>query len=385
MANSLLQSTLALGFMPANITSGAGGPVALNTATTYLVFGFKPRFTEATKQISKIIVRCSGVTGTLDSDDLVAEVWGATSAGLPNSSNVLETRNTVTATPTGAAFVEFTGFTSAATVSKNVQYHVVLKNAAAVPGTNYPSITWFPEQTSGSRVSLGNLYSTSIQNGWGKCHTTDGATLLSAVAATVGIRIQYSDGTFEGFVTSGTSNGVSLYSTTDRLDGAKFTYPATWPKARVREVAFSNAKSGSPTGNLKYRIYQGTTLLGTTVGNAPGVVTITNWLPDWFDTVVEMEPGVEYAVLAYNDADDNSSNFHRLKYVLVDSDNTALYCTIPGGCKRVSTTTGIANLAETSAAVPIFALLLDSINGEFSVSSGGGAKVIGSSIIRCQK
>jgi hypothetical protein len=150
----------------------------------------------------------------------------------------------------------------------------------------------------------------------------------------------------------------------------------------VKGVAFGVSKTGTPTGNLRVRVYTdsgGTSTLVATsdVAIAPAnVLTGSYWTNFLFSSPVTFVGGTVYrVVLSESTQSDSSSNFYNYFFITVDSDANSLTLLPFGGtltaayCLATCTTT--SNWVTTYD-VPLFALLLDP-TGEFS-SSGGGQK-----------
>jgi len=113
--------------------NGTTGTYAINNANNRLSFGL-PVLEAGT--INEIQVYASAVAGTLGSSDLVLDVYNQIAGNIGSS---LGSTAVVTATPTGAAYVNFTGLDIDVIPG---QYYVVIRNANGTPGTNYPTFLY---------------------------------------------------------------------------------------------------------------------------------------------------------------------------------------------------------------------------------------------------
>src|ERR1035437_8160192 len=181
------QNEMMLGYMPYSTT-----PTILSlavTSTTWLALGIVPK---QAKQISKVLVWNTAVSGSPSSSDLSCDLYSATGASIPNAS--IESRSTVTTTPTGAGTVEYTGFTATSALTADTQYFLVFPNS----NTAVLTIQFGAQYSSNGYAGGGGQASGTY--GWSKVGSINsGAAWTTAPMSMVaGIRIQYSDGTFEG-------------------------------------------------------------------------------------------------------------------------------------------------------------------------------------------
>jgi len=161
---------------------------------------------------------------------------------------VLQTTTTVTSTPTGAAWVEATGFSSAMTTGAT--YALLIRNMNSTPASNYFTIMvpYAPMGaavlTTGTIFGLGWNYSTT----WGS-----GAAYFSWYGA-VGYRLEYSDGTFEGCPLE--SVATSDYIAGSNLVGARYVAPAG-VAPRIKCVAVAVATNSTPAADMVLKVYTG--------------------------------------------------------------------------------------------------------------------------------
>lgn len=348
------------GFSPA--TFALSGSLSGGYSVNWLAYGITPLLGGT---VSKIRIYASAVAGTLGSSDLVCDIY-SDSNGNPNTS--LQSSSTVTTTPTGAAWVEFTGFSQALTVGTN--YFLILRNANSSPTTN--NITYSYSSTS---LVQGNSTDPATAQTTVFTSTNSGSTWTRA--ASVGFFvIDYGGGSIEGFpVQSGTSGDPQIYSS--REGGIKFTTPAN-SGLNVVGVCGVVAKVSSPTGDLRYRIYTGSstapTLLGTTVTRAPGFInTARNQKPLYFSTPLTIPAStVVRVVVSETTQSDTSGNRYNLEHAVLSSTDTGILLPYTVQPELTLSTDGGATFSDTPNRLPLIWLLLDA-NDPFPVSSSGGA------------
>lgn len=350
MAQFNLAGAHAIGNL-ANAVTG-NGTVALSAAATWLAYGFV--LPEA-KTLSKVQVRVSAVNGTLDGDDLTAEVYSdnaAASPPVPNAS--LASSATVTSTPTAAANVEFTGFSYA--LSAATQYYIVLKNAAAVPGTNYPTYTF----NNGAAAAL--YVANGLQSGWHKLHSTDsGTTWGTRSGGAPHMRLEFSDSTFFGlpFTTiSNAGSAVGVYSA--REYGGIFTFPSNWPPTKIWGLGCYLRRQGTPTAQPFFKLYSGSTpSLVASTGLLNEGLTNGVYVTAYFSALQTLSPGVVYRmVLAEDTNSDTSSNYWSSTFqsIMNDANSKAM---MPFGTMHETYYNG-STWAEDTTNLPWFWAVVDS-------------------------
>jgi hypothetical protein len=248
MASQLLAH--ALGLRDAS-TSPAVATTLFNAATTRLLLGFIPLTTKTVSKVKFFVSATSGTPGANFSCDLVSFAAGA-HAGTTGPNATLETK---TGTPVSGAWLELTGFTTS--VTGGVQYGFVIRNTHATPAANNFSVRHVANLDP-------SLQGTTI--GWFRRTSTDsGSTYGSQANQLAGFRIEFSDGTFLGVPISNaaaTAVGDGVYSA--RESGVLFTTPAN-TKLVVKGIGCRISITGTPTGNPRFILYRGTTLVDTTL------------------------------------------------------------------------------------------------------------------------
>jgi hypothetical protein len=317
--------------------------------------------------VSKIRVYCSAVTGTLVSGDLVCDLYSE-SNGNPNTS--LQSSTTVTTIPTGAAWVEFTDFSTALTAG--TPYFIVLRNADATPASN--AITY----VSYSNLLLnGNITDPQLNQAAVFTSTNSGSTWTRLVNIPP-VVIDYGSGVVEGFPIQGAAQGgSSLQIYSSREAGIKFTTPEN-AKLNISGIIAVILKTGTPTGNLRYRIYSSNsttpTLTATTLTRTAGQVSgsrSAKYIP--FSSVVTLDANTVVRIVASETTQsDTSSNRFTLDEITLSSSDTGLI--LPYTVQPASTlsTDGGANFTDTADRIPIIWPVLDG-EAPFTATSSGGS------------
>jgi hypothetical protein len=292
-----------------------------------------------------------------------------------------EFRTSVTTTPTGALWVEWTGFTYALT--GGTQYYLLFRNMNGVPASNYGTIqtsnaeTW-PPATTGS--------TTSPFGGWTRAKTTDGGATYGTIYNNVNLslRLQYSDGTYEGMPIQAagaqTATGTAVYA--NREAGAVFTIPAN-ATYRIACVALgAGGSGGTPTGNARLRLYNGVTLLATSVENWPKARFGSSYYAQGCFSSVQTVAGgsTVRVVLSETTQSDAAANyFATYANPVEDSAESKALMPFAGSLKFTYTTDSTASpvvFTDTDTLIVPFALLLDTESGPFAAQSGGTGRVV---------
>lgn len=286
-------------------SASAIGPV--NAAGYKSAFAFVPA---ESKTLSKVKFYLSAITGTLSSTSITAALYSSTTAFAPNTQ--IEARSTVTTVPTGAGWVEVTGFTTALTAG--TQYFVVVWNSDASATAN----TFTIRGVSGAPVAF-TMGTTTSTLGWNKRHDPNTGTYANFVAQWMGMRLEYSDGSFDGMPFSNaaaTGTTDSVFSTNEL--GIKFTSPAG--TLRVRGVGIFLNKSGTPTGNPRFNMYNDTSLVATTQDLQTGIPS-ANATISYFSSTVSLTPNTVYRItLAESTQSDTSINHYGSYTLTIDND-----------------------------------------------------------------
>ncbi len=362
------KSSVYLGVL--NVNSGATNTFALSSAASggfsaaWLAYTWNP---SESKTLNAVKVFCSAVAGTLAGTDLVCDIYSDTAGTGPNAT--LASSSTVTATPTGAAWVEFTGFSLALTAG--TQYWIVLRNANATPTVNFPTYrygqgnTWIGGGTfeSGAIWGSGSIR-TSVNSG--------GAWSASSNGWAFGWRVQYSDGTYDGVPVSAVATIAAASGTTGtRAVGVQFVTP---PNAvlNVRGALMMFAKTSTP-GNAVLKLYNGTTLLGTTLTIPAGNISGNRMYGSFFSSAIVVQPGTTLnLVLCDLTTGDANTKAYVQNIYTVDNDANSFALMPFEGTLRLTTTTDYTaappSFSTDQTQVVPFALILDS-TGEFGLNS----------------
>lgn len=360
-----------VGFTP-NTPSNGANTRALNAANTWIAYGFVP---SESKTVSKVKLFNSAVTGILTAASQSGTVYSDTGGTGPNA--VIEARTSYTTDPpTAGTWIEFNGFTGTSALTAGTQYWFVARNNNGTPASNFPTYSYGDTNT-GCAPTFGS----GIAYGWHVRISTDGgSTWAASTAANIcGIRIEYSDGSFEGtpFQAFGsTAQASSVFA--NREVGNVFTSFAN-SSMNVRGIAFYLSKTGTPTGLLRFRLYNNTTLLGTTNSIAVSNVSANMWIPAYFTSVIAIPANtanIRAVISETTQSDTNTNCFRPFEYTIDNDANSRTLMAFDGTCFKTTTTDSTATppvFSDTNTAIVPFCLILDT-TGEFA-STGGAAGV----------
>jgi hypothetical protein len=356
MANAQKHAPIALSVI--STATVASTTLALSAANTWLAFGFVP---DSNRTLSKVRAYFSALGGSVGAGEISCSLY-SDAAGQPNA--LVEARTTTTGAYAGSAWNEWTGFTTALT--GGVQYWLVFKNLNATPATNFPTVR-FGASNGGPIPAQGS----SITYGWHRRSSTDGgATWPTSNFNSFGWRLEYADGSFDGWPASDAGANASTQGIfSDHMCGNIFT---TRPNARlvVAGITFFLHRAGTPTGDLRYRIYQGSTLLATTNTVATANIVSGNTYVAYFTTPITLEPSTAYrVVISETTQSDTSANRFGSYCWTVDTDANSL-ALMPFGGTCMETYWDGSVWTDTSSRIMTFALLLDT-NGAFATVAGG--------------
>ncbi|MFA6054040.1 MAG: hypothetical protein WC769_01570 [Thermodesulfovibrionales bacterium] len=354
MAISQKRNAISLGWTPFNALSGA--LQNLNTTGTWFAYSFIP---PETKTLNVVRMFCSGNGGTLTNIAVSCDLYSSLN-GAPNVS--LESKS-IEAGSWAAGWKEFTGFTTQ--VTNGVVYWLVFKNISVNPTTNYPQVGY--QQNCVNPPYAGNF---SLFSWLRKTSTDGGSTWSGTTSGVAGFRLAFSDGTYNGLPISATGNSdTKIYANSEV--GVKLNTPAGITM-NVIAVAFYVTFGGTPIGDLRFRIYNGTTLLGTTLAVSKANISTAGWVLLYFPVDIVITAGTQIRVVASETTQsDSSSNYYGLFFATFD-DTAESKALMPLGMMKTSTVDATATPVvwtdDNTKGYP-FALILDTA-GEFGVTGG---------------
>lgn len=230
------------------------------------------------------------------------------SSGTQALRHVLEVSTAVTTTPTGAALVEHTDFSTALARSRG--YALMTHNANGTPATN--NFTFARGLAAGGISSLAAVLHQQ--------DTTTFSSTLGTSFSSVGqayYRLAFADASFAGVPIAGVAAGSSV-ATDDRIYnddevGTRYTFAGD-TNLEVLGVRMCMQRIGTPTAGPRYRIYTGAnsseTLAGTTETITAGdtTVSVTFCPAMYFATPVTLTPGVVFRVVGSPTATGDASS-----------------------------------------------------------------------------
>lgn len=334
---------------------GTGTTLALSSANNIWAGSFIAKGTT----LDKVAIYVSAVSGTLAASDLRVDIYAdnTSAVGEPDESSSLANSTTLAGgAPTGAGLIEFTGLN--VTLTPNRMYWAAIKNVNASPGTNNATLRWSANASGPTNLGLQN-----ITWGWGKKHSTDGgSTWGTALSNVTGLRLYYSDlAAYDGaaFNTAGNDNaaGNRIYQT--REAGSVFTTPSD-VALRVIGGGFVMGKVGTPAGNLRFRLYTGTTptLLGTTQDVPQASVTNGTLQFSYFASAQTLDPATEVRFTA-GEASNNDANttYYSAHRIVVPNDTVSKSLKPLGGGVSKVYYDGSTWTTTTEEYVPFFLIL----------------------------
>ena len=345
-----------------------------NAANAYGAFGFR---LISTKTINNVYVYSTTAVGTCNSTGCSISAEIDADSGGHASGTAIESH---TLTVTGSGLLTFSGFTGSYTAG--TQYWVVIKNLDATPASNYVAINTGAQYLANNVLSTFGAGSTFVnQVGWGFQRSTDGGTTWSATLApnTVGLKLGFSDSTYDGFMATGavattTANGVYSANQT----GVKFTTPSNGVTMNVVGLSFFVAPVvGSPTGNLEYKIYTGSTttptLLDTTGTVSASQMGTSNkgWIALYFASTHAIAPGTTLRVTIAESTQSDANTNRYNGYVFTIDGSASSEALTPFGATVETTTADGTTFSDTATGLLPFALILDGAT-PFSTTGGGG-------------
>lgn len=318
------------GFTP-NAPANGASPHTHNASAPWSAYSFLAEHSD----LNEVSFYVNQVNGSLPAGDV--------SLGIHADNNGNPGALIGTAVTNGASIavgkVTFTGL-SGLGLSVGTQYWAVLKNLDAAPGTNNFRVVIPAGGTVESALS-GSSATTTVAYGWHKRASADsGATWTHSTVLSGGHGVLY------GYNTGGTPiywgslliaiNTTSAYPIyAARELGVKFTTPAEGKLVMEGCAFFHGGKNNSPTGNLRARLYNGTTLVATSTNAIPNgnMNTSAFWMPFYF-AQVELAPSTTYRIVVgeTTNADTSANYFYGYQYQFVVDTNVQAQFPFNGSC-----------------------------------------------------
>lgn len=378
--NQLKSPSVALGYFGGSFTNDA--TLALSAAATWLAMQVVP---VQTKTLSKVRLFLDTKTGTPTTAGCTCDLYSDAS-GIPSAST--EGPISADSIPASGNWMQWT-FAGTSVLTGGTPYWFVWKNGTATPASNFPTYRY-----NGNGVNFGGVTGFGQVNsgsaglfGWSKVHTLNSGTAWasSLLPNAGGLRLEYTDGTFEGMpvqTTTRPSNG----STADRAFGksevgVRFNLPAG-ATYNVIGVGFLLFKTSTP-GNLTMKLWQGVTLLATAPAIPAGnVATSTgDWYYAYFSSAQPIVSTNQPFRVTFGDAtaaDTNTKGYNSQVYTWDSDSNSLALKPMNGTLQKTITADNTANpvvFTDTNTDVIPFALLLDT-GGELTSSGGSGGLMV---------
>lgn len=328
---------------------------SLNASANWMAIGF---VANGSRTLNGIRAYIATVTGTLGASDILCDLYDSAGTGAGPGASI-ETGKTPTATITATGWYDFTGFTTVLTVGQ--MYYAVFRNVNGSPASNFPAMRQI--QSVGMVTNIGN----QPRQMWAAATSTNSGSTWSVTASRTGIRLAYSDGTYDGIMYSNTQTALvadGVYNT--RESGVVFTSPMNAILNVVGLAFYMSGKTGSPTGSPRFGLWTGTTPVNQIYSTLPSTaLTTTQWLTGTFSSPIIIQPSTVCRVtVGETTQSDSSSNRYSNTELIWDTDSNSLALLPFEGTLKKTYFDG-SNWTDTSGSVFGFALLLDA-SSEFS-------------------
>lgn len=331
---------------------------ALSVSGSKFAFGFVP---ESNKTISEISTYFQAVTG---SGNVTCDIY-SDSSGQPNAS-----LGTVSITQ-GAGWNRFSGGTLGVAVTKATQYWAVISPTSV---SVYPTVSFWsgipnvPVKVGASgRYGFASWYYNGTS--WGSNRTT-----------LTGLRIGYTDGTYDGLPSQSGFFSFSTHVDGSNELGFQFQWPTNATGNIIGAIIGRTGSTGSPTGNNYAKLY---TAAGSVDTNTPTLLASSAKVPaanlvagDYsfqFDTDQKLVPGQYCIVTLADDVVESAGNYCTLFGMPWDSDSNSLaLLPLKGTFRAVALTSGTWSLLNAVTAGGVW---LDT-TGPFASSGGNNPRGI---------
>ena len=169
---------------------------------------------------------------------------------------------------------------------------------------------------------------------------------------------------------TGAAAADGVYGT--REEGGLIVTPSD-VKLRIRGVVGIVTKTGTPTGNLQFKLYNGSTPLATSaavpVGNTSNIYVYA-----YFSTTQVIDPGTSLRIMYSETAQSDTSANRYAPFTYTIQDSAASKALMLWGMQRTYTadgTVGTPTFTELSTQILPIGFILDT-DDEFDASGGGG-------------
>jgi len=355
-----------IGFLPPRAGTGISN-ISLNAAANWFAVSFVP---DADRIVSAVNFVFRALTGSLGANDVSCTIYSDSGINTPNAAISAASTTVTPSLTTGnlGLLVKWTGFSQA--VLGGTMYWAVLKNLNGSPAANFPN--WrFTLNGTVSEQNRDFIPANTVNSG--------GVWTLQTIGAG-GWRVDYADGASDGapfLLISFPSTGLEVFGT--REAGMHFTLPPD-VSLRVRGIAISPSKVGAPPGQIRFRLYNDTTLLGTTFSCPVGRVPVNpasggDLFNLWFPAPIVVPAGAIVRGTVATTTGGDASNYYQAIPAQISNDavsKSMLPFAYTGGIKF--TYFNGSSWSENDTLIPHMALILDNdaeFNAPWSRRPGG--------------
>lgn len=373
-ANQLRAPSLIMGWPSWLIANSA--TLTLSGSGIWLAFSF---VLDQTKTLNKVKLYMVTKTGTPGTTDLTCDLYSNSTSNIPNAS--IDGPMSADAVGASGTWVQWSGFTTSCTAG--TQYWLVFKNANGTPASNNPTYQWTGSPSTLGPIAIQGTVSPSAGSyGWNKLQTANsGSSWTTPNPGAGGPRLEFSDSTYDGMpfqsIVRPASGTTANRAFGTQEVGVRFNIPSG-VTYNVKGVGMFLNKTSTP-GDLRFRLYQGTTLLGTTNPIAAADVSSTlvgDWFTAYFSSPISIISTNNPFRVVMGDAtagDGNTVGYNPALYTLENDAGSLGLKPMNGTLQKTITADNTASpvvFSDTATDIIPFALLMDTA-GELTASGGG--------------
>ena len=343
-----ITSSNMMGFFPPG-SAWAENSLSVNTAAYRMAFSVP--ILASGKTVTKFRCQLQSTTGSPIAADISCSIYiDDANTGVPSGAALATA--TASSIPAALAYIDFT-FNQA--LSASTQYWFVVSNLNAVPGTNYFAIRQVnackhPMFTPPRTFGFGDLYSTNSGTGWNALGYGDIPNWFCA----------FSDGSNSGTLITNMAAAVDVAGAAKEW-GMVFTTP-TGGKMRVKGATFQIVVHGTVAANAFIKIYNGSTLVATSVRSRYGTLALY-CVSAWFDAPVILDSATVYRITLSIPGVNGTSNYLSCAGMITVEDTVLSKSLKPfNGTISSTTTTDGANFTDDTTRFPTYGIMLDQSN-----------------------
>lgn len=333
---------------------------SINAAATWRAASF---IAPVTSTLNSVRAYVSAKSGTLVAADSTIDVFSSTFASSQHTPNA-SVHGPISCNSAISAAGWYTWSPSYA-VTQNTRYWIVFKNANATPASNNYTLR-------DNTTLLTSTYGTTLQGQLGVRGTTNSGSTWAGISAVSALRLGFSDGSYFGLPISNTlQNADYVYSS--REAGTKFTLPTNLNCKVIGAGIVVEAKTGTPTGTARIRLYTGSSPSLQATGEI-GTNTQTGLAIAYFSSAVSLTGGtICRVVLSETTQSDASTNRYNTTANVIDTDASSAQL-FPYSAQ--STYYNGTSWSDDATRIIPYCLILNDETDEFEAGGSSGGVLI---------